>query len=203
MSQHVAVSLILIFICVYVRAPPPMRVTIDCPSDKKGTPTSRFSPKVKADNINGEFNVGSLCNLINSAIPKAVEDGRFILLEDRYDDQDGFGDTLLPISAAPPAGFIPKLQKIKPPRLRIPKLKVPPLGLFPGTKGPRLPPKLGTGTIFTPRAVEEETSAERMEKFKKGVQKMLHIVKVLGQIDQYISERTRIIVDKLSKTFAD
>lgn len=51
--------------------------------------------------------------------------------------------------------------------------------------------------------VAEESSAERMEKFKKGVQKMLHVVKVLGQVDHYLTERTRIVVDKLSKTFAD
>lgn len=51
--------------------------------------------------------------------------------------------------------------------------------------------------------VGEDSSAERMERFKKGIQKMLHVVKVMGQIDQYLSERTRIIVDKLTKTFAE
>ncbi|CAH2986143.1 unnamed protein product [Chilo suppressalis] len=200
MPRYVALLLIMM-ICESVRAPPPMRVTIDCSADKRDTPAVSYGPNLRAKNVHSDLDMRSFCSLINSAIPKAVEDGRFILLEDR-DDQEGFGDTLFPISVAPPAGFIPKLPNLRPPRLRIPKLKVPTLSFHEKTL---LTPKLGSfrsPKVFAARASpDEETSAERMEKFKKGVQKLLHVVKVLSKVDQYLSERTRIIVDKLSKTF--
>lgn len=120
-------------------------------------------------------------------------------------DQTGYSDTLVPMSAPPPEGFIPKfsLPKFRVPKLRVPKINVPTLRAQ--EYSPFSVPKVGSSMYFSPlrSSTEEESSAERTEKFKKGVQKMLHVVKVLGQLDQYLSERTRILIDKLSKTFAD
>lgn len=145
------------------------------------------------------FNVNSFCNLIHNAIPDAVKDGRFII----DDDQTGFSDTQVSKSVAPPAGLIPKFShpRFKTPKLKVPKIKVPVLK----TQDEYSAPKIGRPMSFSSlrSSFEDESSAERMEVFKKGVQKMLHVVKVLGQIDQYLSERTRIVIDKLSKTFAD
>ncbi|XP_053617275.1 uncharacterized protein LOC128679218 isoform X2 [Plodia interpunctella] len=184
---------ILLFVVVFrrVRAPPPIRVTIDCGSkerDSLGTP-----------GLDGRFTVNSFCNLIHNSIPKAIHDGRVIFLE----DQDGFGNSHVPISMPPPEGFVPKLElpKFRVPKLKIPTMKVPTLKLHSDNlKAPRLGSAMKIPTF---RYEEEDSSAERMEKFKKGVRKMLHVVKVLGQIDQYLSDRTRIIVDKLSKAFAE
>lgn len=150
---------------------------------------------------NSRFNVDSFCNLIHNAFPKAVQDGRFILIEP--DDQAGYSDTHVPMTIAPPTDFIQRLgiPKLKVPKLRIPSLTVPNLKEQPG---PYNPPRIGSPSIVSSiMKPGEVSSAERMEKFKKGVQKMLHVVKVLGQIDQYLSERMRIIVDKLTKTFAE
>lgn len=150
------------------------------------------------------FDVNSFCSMINRAIPKAVEDGRFVLVEPGQ-DQIGYGDSQTPVAISPPQGFVPKLglHRLKSPRLGIPKMSVP--KLKPSSRGTKPAPTLGAPMSFaTFRSnPDEESSAERMEKFKKGVQKLLHVVKVLGQIDQYLSERTRILVDKLSKTFSD
>ena len=150
-------------------------------------------------NRNSRLDVDSFCSLIHNAFPKAVQDGKFILIEP--DDQMGYSDTQVPISIAPPAGFLPSIPKLKIPKLRIPSLNVPKLKEY---HGPFTPPRIGSPMTSTAvMRIGEESSAERMEQFKKGVQKMLHFVKVLGQIDQYLSERTRIIVDKLTKTFAE
>lgn len=146
-------------------------------------------------------NLNSFCNLIHNAIPKAVENGKFILIDEDL-DQDGFSDTQVPTAVAPPTGFIPMLglKKLKGPRLRVPNLNVPKLQARGGQKAPRV----GSSINITPFVINEEhSSAEDMEKFKKGVQKMLHFVKVLGKIDQYLSERIRIVVDKLAKTFVE
>lgn len=118
-------------------------------------------------------------------------------------DQTGFSDTQVPKSVAPPEGFIPKLAlpRFKTPKLKIPKIKVPVLRGQDEYPAPRIGRPMSFASLRS--SSEDETSAERMEVFKKGVQKMLHVVKVLGQIDQYLSERTRIVIDKLSKTFAD
>lgn len=149
-------------------------------------------------NRNSRLNVDSFCSLIHNAFPKTVQDGKFILIEP--DDQTGYSDTQVPISIAPPAGFLPTIPKLKIPKLRIPSLNVPMLKEHPGRF---TPPRIGSPMSTAIMRIGEDSSAERMEKFKKGVQKMLHVVKVLGQIDQYLSERMRIIVDKLTKTFAE
>ncbi|XP_060806820.1 uncharacterized protein LOC106141576 [Amyelois transitella] len=174
-----------------VKAPPPIRVTIDCGSKERDSLGAALS--------DGTFTVNSFCNLIHNSIPKAIHDGRVILLDD---DQDGFANTHVPISMPPPKGFVPKLElpKFRVPKLKVPTMKVPKLKQHSTMKAPIV----GSAMRFPSfREEEEVTSAERMEKFKKGVRKLLHVVKVLGQIDQYLSERTRIIVDKLSKTFAE
>lgn len=148
-----------------------------------------------------DFSVSDFCSMIQKAIPKAVKDGRFVLVNSEP-DQGGFGNTLAPMSVAPPNGFIPKLPKLKAPKLKVPMLNVPNLGVPDRAfSAPRLGSPMAVASFR--ESDDEESSAEKMEKFKKSVQKMLHVVKVLGQIDQYLSERTRIIIDKLSKTFAE
>lgn len=154
----------------------------------------------RKSNTNSRFDVKSFCSLIDNAIPDAVKDGRFVDVDNM--DQTGFSDTQVPLSVAPPQGFIPKLQtRFMTPKLKVPKVKVPVLRSQDEYSAPRIGRPMSFSSLrSTP---EDKTSAERTEAFKRGVQKMLHVVKVLGQIDQYISERTRIVVDKLSKTFAD
>lgn len=138
--------------------------------------------------------------MIQKAIPKAVKDGRFVLVNGDT-DQAVLGNAYAPMSVAPPNGFIPKFSKLKMPRLKVPRINVPTLA---APERAYSAPRVGSPmTLSSYRDSEEESSAEKMERFKKGVQKMLHVVKVLGQIDQYLSERTRIIIDKLSKTFAE
>ncbi|VVC90464.1 unnamed protein product [Leptidea sinapis] len=143
----------------------------------------------------------SFCNLINNAVPKAVKDGKFVL--DTNDDQIGYSNAPVNEAVAPPSGFIPKLQfpKLKKPKLGVPKMSIPKLK----PRGPIKAPRVGVAMPFAAmrKAIDEESSAERMERFKKGVQRMLRFVKVLEQFDEYISERTRIIIDKLSKTLAE
>nr|XP_026488855.1 uncharacterized protein LOC113395485 [Vanessa tameamea] len=180
-------------------APPPLRVTIDCGSDEDPAQISN-SRSAELFRSNSHFDVDSFCNLIHNAIPQVVKDGKIVVEQDL--DQDGLGDSLAPVAIAPPSGFIPKLRfpKLKPPRLRTPMLNVPKLRPF---QGALKPPKIGSPMSFRPLRYEEQSSAERLEKFKKGVQKMLHFVKFLGKIDQYLSERTRIVIDKLTKTFVD
>ncbi|CAB3219830.1 unnamed protein product [Arctia plantaginis] len=179
---------------------PPLRLTIDC-SDERETPfgsllrSSDYSRRPRVD-------IDSFCNLIHNAIPKAVENGKFILIDEDL-DQDGFSDTQVPMAIAPPTGFIPMLglKKLKGPRLQVPQLNVPKLHAHAGL---HKAPRVGSSINITPLVInEEQSSAENMEKLKKGVQKMLHFVKVLGKIDQYLSERIRIVVDKVSKTFAE
>ncbi|KAG7303512.1 hypothetical protein JYU34_012037 [Plutella xylostella] len=189
-----------------VAAPPPLRLTIDCGTeDDADSPSGRSSFHRSPSIFGNDFDVNSFCQLIHNSIPKAVKDGKFMIKEESDMDQSGFADTLMPIAIAPPQGFpIPRLNlpRLRLPRLRVPRINVP--RLLPQLEGPMAPPRLvSTMSIPRLREVEEETSAEKMEKFKKGVQKMLHVVKVLGQVDQYLSERTRIVVDKLSKTFAE
>lgn len=153
-------------------------------------------------NKNAGLDVNSFCSLLHNAIPKAVQDGKFLLL-DPDPDLDGYSDTQVPIAIAPPRGFIPTLQlpTLKVPKLKIPQLKIPKLQASVGShKAPRVGSSMTFKSVIVP---EEDSSAEKMEKLKKGVQKMLHFVKVLGQIDHYLSERIRIVVDKVSKTFAE
>ncbi|XP_028159027.1 uncharacterized protein LOC114351878 [Ostrinia furnacalis] len=196
MYRYVAVILL---ICDYVRGPPPVRLTIDCGSEEKDSLLDGFRP-FKQRSASGNLDINSFCNMIQRAIPKAIKDGRFVPV-DEDDDQDGLGNALTPISVAPPNGFIPNFPKLKTPRLKIPRINVPTLGVPERTFSA---PRVGSPMSFSKyREPEEETSAEKMEKFKKGVQKMLHVVKVLGKIDHYLSERTRIIIEKLSKTFAE
>ncbi|XP_075984105.1 uncharacterized protein LOC142981854 [Anticarsia gemmatalis] len=183
----------------HISGAPPLRLTIDC-SDERISPYNSF--RSSDQNRNAGLNVESFCSLIHNAIPKAVQDGKFILIEPDS-DQEGFSDTQVPISIPPPKGFISSLglSKLKIPKLRVPKLNVPTLQ---ARVGPRKPPRIESTMRFAPSMIpEEDSSAERMEKLKKGVKKMLHFVKVLGQIDQYLSERIRIVVDKVSKTFAE
>ncbi|CAH0713946.1 unnamed protein product, partial [Brenthis ino] len=199
MSRYVALAALLLVELVR-SAPPPLRVTIDCGSDEDPAQIQHRSRSSELLKSNSRFDVNSFCNLIHRAIPQAVKDGQFIIEPDF--DQDGQGDTTAPVAVAPPSSFIPKLlPKLKPPRLRVPGLNVP--KLKPSIHSSFRAPKVGSPMPFPRLRYEEESSAERMEKFKKGVQHMLHFVKVLGKIDQYISERTRIVVDKLARTFAD
>ncbi|PZC83622.1 hypothetical protein B5X24_HaOG207605 [Helicoverpa armigera] len=197
MCRYVAVALMLVN---YIAgAPPPLRLTIDC-SDERIPYNSAF--RLSDYNRNSGLDVNSFCNLIHNAFPSSIQDGKFILIEP--EDQTGYSDTQVPIAIAPPAGFIPGLgiPKLKIPQLRLPALDIPKLKEHSGSR--YKPPRVGSPMISTSvMRVSEDSSAERMEKFKKGVQKMLRVVKVLGQIDQYLSERTRIIVDKLTKTFAE
>ncbi|XP_013141719.1 PREDICTED: uncharacterized protein LOC106105810 [Papilio polytes] len=188
---------------LYECAPPPMRLTIDCSSDEES-----FFPMVSsssAENFDSShFDVDSFCAMIQRAIPKAVENGRFLPTPQDY-DMTGYADSQAPVAITPPKGFIPNfgLNKLKISKLGIPKINVP--KLKPITHKLGSAPSIGTPMKFKSLKVkiQEESSAERMEKFKKGVHKLLHVVKVLGQIDQYLSDRTRIVVDKLSKTFGD
>ncbi|XP_050353093.1 uncharacterized protein LOC126775302 [Nymphalis io] len=194
----VALAMVELMTC----APPPLRVTIDCGSDEDPAQYSN-SRSAELFRSNSHFDVDSFCNFIHNAIPQVVKDGKFVVEPDL--DQEGLSDSLAPVAVAPPSGFIPKLvfPKLRPPRLRTPTLNtvnVPKLRPFHGTLKP---PKIGSPMSFPSFRYEEQSSAERLEKFKKGVQKMLHFVKVLGKIDQYISERTRIVIDKLTKTFLD
>ncbi|XP_026760159.2 uncharacterized protein LOC113519297 [Galleria mellonella] len=210
MYRYVAVAVLVVMDLNAVTAPPPppVRLTIDCGSKEKGSLLglnlkSKSYTKGYLDSRRDSLDVDSFCDLIHGAIPDAIRDGK-IVLEDSESDQDSFENTHVPISLPPPKGFIPDipLPKFKVPKLGIPKFKVP--NLRTTLDGPLSPPKVGSAMLFTrPKDYEEESSAERLEKFRKGVQKMLHVVKVLGEIDQYISERTRIVVDKLSKTFAE
>ncbi|KAG6461423.1 hypothetical protein O3G_MSEX012615 [Manduca sexta] len=201
MFRYVAITLLIVLVRQCACAPSPLRVTIDCSgSDER----SSFggSPRASSELFsNRRFDVNSFCNLIHSAIPKAVQDGKFILLDPDV-DQIGYSDTQVPISVAPPEGFIPKLAltKWKRPKLKVPTMKVP--RLRPQSDMLSLP-RLGSISLPILGDPEEESSAEKMEKIKKGIQKLLHVVKVLGQVDQYLSERTRIVVDKISKTLAE
>ncbi|CAG9559380.1 unnamed protein product [Danaus chrysippus] len=148
--------------------------------------------------VNSRLDFNTICGVIHRAIPETVKDGRFII----ESDLSSSSDTIAPISSAPPSGFIPKmdLPRIKPPRLSLPSLNVPKLKHL---HGHLKTPRVGTPMLLIPWKHDEESSAEKMERFKKGVQKMLNFVKVIGKIDKYISERTRIVIDKLSKTFAE
>ncbi|XP_059053447.1 uncharacterized protein LOC131847804 [Achroia grisella] len=204
MNRYVAAAVLLVMGLHVAMAPPPVRLTIDCGSKEKDSLLGfNLKPKSFTNNYRDSLDVDSFCNFIHRSIPKAIRDGKVVLV-DPDSDQDSFGNTHVPISLPPPQGFIPDipLPKFKVPKLSIPKITVPNLRNI--LDGPMSPPTVGATNLFS-RAndYEEESSAERMEKFKKGVQKMLHVVKVLGQIDNYISERTRIVVDKLSKTFSD
>ncbi|XP_063541244.1 uncharacterized protein LOC134750082 isoform X2 [Cydia strobilella] len=185
-------------------APSPLRVTINCGSHESDSSILRSISRTAHKN-KGTFDVNSFCDLIHNAIPKAVQDGRFVVADQDDMDQEGYGDTQSPIAIAPPKGYIPKLgmSRINKPKLRIPAIKVPRLHV--ALHKPIKPPVLGSSMIFkTYRdSYEEPTSAEKMEQFKKGVQKMLHFVKILGQVDQYLTERTKIVIEKLSKTFAE
>ncbi|XP_049879662.1 uncharacterized protein LOC126376380 [Pectinophora gossypiella] len=150
----------------------------------------------------------TLCSVIQNILPKSANDGKFVLIGP--DDQASATDNHIPISIPPPKGFYPKLDprlkipKLKVPKIKVPKFKVPTLKSVGSASAPRLGAPMNFPSLYKARVRdEEESSAERMEKFKKGVQKMLHVVKVLGQIDQYLSERTRIIVDILSKTITE
>ncbi|XP_047999257.1 uncharacterized protein LOC125236480 isoform X2 [Leguminivora glycinivorella] len=199
------IAVVIALFEVAAAAPSPLRVTINCGSHESDSSILRSISRTKAAQNKGTFDVSSFCDLIHNAIPKAVQDGRFVVADQDDMDQEGYGDTQSPISIAPPKGYIPKLglSRINKPKLRIPAIKVPRLDH--ALNKPLKPPVLGSSMIFkTYRdSYEEPTSAEKMEQFKKGVQKMLHFVKILGQVDQYLTERTKIVIDKLSKTFAE
>lgn len=117
------------------------------------------------------------------------------------------GDTFNPISVPPPKGFkiSGHLENTNSkPRFKLPRLKIPKISV-PNLKSPSILPRhaaptVGDSMIYSIDKLTEESSAEKIEKFKKGIQKMLHVVKVIGQIDQYLSERARIVIDKVSKT---
>ncbi|KAJ0172971.1 hypothetical protein K1T71_011147 [Dendrolimus kikuchii] len=200
---EVAVLYFIIIIHVFcIRTmPSPIRVTIDCSDEKPSRPW--VSKSRQFEQRQGNMNMNSFCNLIHSALPKAVKNGRFILIEPDQ-DQTGLGDTISPIAIAPPKEFLTRtgIHRFKQPKLKIPRINVP--TLRPRDMSP-LAPRIAS-PMYVPSSrysEEEESSVERMEIFKKGVQKLLHFVKVLGKIDQYLSERTRIIIEKLSKTFSD
>ncbi|XP_063628640.1 uncharacterized protein LOC134800094 [Cydia splendana] len=199
------IAVVIALLEVVGGAPSPLRVTINCGLHESDSSILHSISRSKLAQNKGTFDVNSFCDLIHNAIPKAVQDGRFIVADQDDMDQEGYGDTQSPIAIAPPKGYIPKLglSRINRPKLRIPAIKVPRLDL--ALNKPIKPPVLGSPMIFkTYRdSYEEPTSAEKMEQFKKGVQKMLHFVKILGQVDQYLTERTKIVIEKLSKTFAE
>uniref|UniRef100_A0A2H1V668 SFRICE_002730 n=1 Tax=Spodoptera frugiperda TaxID=7108 RepID=A0A2H1V668_SPOFR len=169
-------------------APQPPRLTIDCADERVS-----YGSKYRSSDYEGNshLDVDSFCNLIHDVFPKSIQGGKFLLIEP--EDQIGYSDTQVPISIAPPPDFMANLRRI--PKLRIPTFNGPRLEERPG---PFSPPRMLPTSVM-----RIDSSAERMERFKKGVQKMLHVVKVLGQIDHYFSERMRIIVDKLTKTFGE
>ncbi|XP_026333118.1 uncharacterized protein LOC113240111 [Hyposmocoma kahamanoa] len=198
MLRYVVITLYLIEPSL-VEAPPPLKLAIDCSKGSDAPYNSIYKPR-SHQNSNNQYRSDSFCSLIHNSIPEAVKDGKFLLIRDP--DQSSFGNEPISISVLPPKGFIPKFgPKFKIPKVRVPKLKVPRLKTFEGPLAPRVGSPMRFGSQRD--SADEESSAERMERFKKGVQKMLHVVKVLGQIDQYLSERTRIIVDKLAKTFSE
>ncbi|KAH9645598.1 hypothetical protein HF086_005247 [Spodoptera exigua] len=176
-------------------APQPPRLTIDCSDERVSYGSTYRSSDYKG---NSRLDVDSFCNLIHDVFPKSIQGGKFLLIEP--EDQTGYSDTQVPISVAPPPDFMASwLQKPQIPQLRIPTFN----GVrFKQRPGPFAPSRMGTSMLPT-SVMRIDSSAERMEKFKKGVQKMLHVVKVLGKIDLYLSERMRIIVDKLTKTFGE
>ncbi|KAJ2942972.1 hypothetical protein O0L34_g15162 [Tuta absoluta] len=182
-----------------VNAAPPLKLTIDCGSQESDHPRQP-SYRTKSANSPNQVDVDSICTILHRALPKSVNDGKFILIGESTDQSHASND-LTPITITPQRGF-------KKPRIKVPNFK--------DFKVPRLKPPSSTRKLFAPRVGapmlfpslrarqrEETSSAERMEVFKKGVHKMLHVVKVLGQIDQYLSERTRSVIDILSKTFAE
>ncbi|XP_039751894.1 uncharacterized protein LOC120627857 isoform X2 [Pararge aegeria] len=200
MCQYVAIVATVV-LALAACIPSPLRLTIDCRSEEDllHVPKSR-SAELSRSFSSSRFDINSFCNLIHRAIPEAIKDGKFVTLPEA--DQVGHSDTVAAVAVAPPRGFIPPgLPKLRPSRLGTPRIDVPKLRpILHGLKAPRIGP---TMSFRQSRYEDEESSAERMEKFKKGVQKMLHVVKVIGKIDQYLSERTRIVVDKLTKTFSD
>ncbi|XP_028036543.1 uncharacterized protein LOC114247720 [Bombyx mandarina] len=205
MYRYVAIAFYLVFTAVTDIDTSPVRVTIDCTSESKERESligrSHFKRRLNSDAISKDrFDVDTFCDFIHSAIPKSVRNGKFISNEYEI-DQYGFSDTQIPTAVAPPRGFVPSIPKLKLPKLKVPVIKVPKLK----SSYANISPPIIKTPVFLPtiREIDEESSAEKMEKFKKGIQKMLHVVKVLGQIDQYLSERTRIVIDKLSKTLAD
>lgn len=50
--------------------------------------------------------------------------------------------------------------------------------------------------------VQKYTSEERTEMFNKSFQKLIELVNIIGQLDNYIEERVRTVLKKLS-TFAE
>ncbi|XP_068623860.1 uncharacterized protein [Battus philenor] len=202
MPRYVTIAAALLIIKIFECAPLPLRLTIDCGSNEED-----YQPMFRSSSTEllgtSYFDVDSFCAMIQRAIPKAVIDGRFVPVEPEY-DQSVYADSQAPLAIAPPKGFVPRLglHKLKTPKLGIPKITVPKLKpLHKPSKAPLVGSPMAIASFKV--NVDEETSAEKMEKFKKGVQKLLHVVKVLGQIDRYLSDRTRIVVDKLSKTFSD
>ncbi|CAH4027914.1 uncharacterized protein LOC123709930 [Pieris brassicae] len=198
MSQYV---LIVAYLMVRLAtcAPSPLQMTIECGSDENRS--SAKSKSAELSNGNTDHDMDSFCNLIQKAIPKAIEDGKFIIEPNTDNDLIVDSNNIISSAVSPPSGFIPRFSKPKISKLKIPRLNSPRLKPLAIGKAPKVgaPMKL----TMLRKVLDEETSAERMERFKNGVQKMLHVVKVLGQIDQYLSERTRIVIDKLSKTFME
>ncbi|XP_047511823.1 uncharacterized protein LOC125054141 [Pieris napi] len=195
MSQYVLIVALLVRLATC--APSPLQMKIECGSDENRSPAKSKSGELSG---NTDLDMDSFCNLIQKAIPKAIEDGKFII-EPNTDDLTVDSNNIISSAVSPPSGFIPRFSKPKVSKLKIPRLNSPRLKPLEIGKAPKVgaPMKLS----MLRKVLDEETSAERMERFKNGVQKMLHVVKVLGQIDQYLSERTRIVIDKLSKTFME
>ncbi|CAK1541510.1 unnamed protein product [Leptosia nina] len=194
MSRNVVI-VTLIVVKLATTAPSPLQVAIGCGSDEKSR-----SSEILNDNSNSD--IDSFCDLINNVVPKGIKDGKFVLPESRS-DEDLIGNSNAPIGAAlaPPSGFIPKFSSKPKIRLKTPKINTPKLIPHANIRAPKLSAPMSFPSLR--KVLHEDSSAERMERFKSGVQKMLHVVKVLGQIDQYLSERTRIVIDKLSRTFMD
>ncbi|KAI5632209.1 hypothetical protein NE865_15080 [Phthorimaea operculella] len=161
-----------------VNAAPPLKLTIDCGSQESDYPR-RSSYRSKSANVPNQVDVDSICTIIHRALPKSVNDGKFILIGESTDQSHASND-IAPVTILPPKGF--KQPRIKVPNFKVPRLKPP------STTRKLFAPRVGAPMLFPSlraRQREETSSAERMEVFKKGVHKMLHVVKVLGKIDQY------------------
>ncbi|XP_046739142.1 uncharacterized protein LOC124407232 isoform X2 [Diprion similis] len=58
---------------------------------------------------------------------------------------------------------------------------------------------VGSRAVFP--AQKEETELERAERVNKGFERMIQMVNILGQVDNFISDRTKNVVRKLNAMY--
>ncbi|GBP54619.1 hypothetical protein EVAR_35881_1 [Eumeta japonica] len=156
------------------------------------------------------------CRAVLKTLPRPEEDGKVsgrVAFTNAVQDQQEAGTDEIIISTLPSRDFL--IRKIQVDNKGLPRLRTP-IVKRPKIKVPKLEeslqsPEFLPATVvderpyakFKDRMLKDEASqTERMENFKKGLQKMLHIVKVLGEIDHYLSDRTRIVIDKILKVLS-